>query len=116
VSALHNGRGAHAVRGPAVARVALAVGERTSARLKARPDVCRLERLVLFGACQAQGIVVGVEVWHVRGSHPTDPTKKSARPLTADKSKRPSTTSEGASWASAAARLLYRVSDFVTSL
>ena len=64
-------RRAHRRRARGAAHLALGARssarcEPASARHEARPDQGRLERLVLPGAGQAQGVVVGVEVWHVR--------------------------------------------------
>jgi hypothetical protein len=73
-------RGQHvtdAPSGPCVAGEALPGGKRSRARRKARRQLGQVERVVLAGATQAQWIVIGIEVWHVR-EPPYRPDKKSA--------------------------------------
>jgi hypothetical protein len=70
-----------------VARVALSTGELARTRQQARRELGQLERIVVAGGAQAQWIVVGVKVWHVR-EPPYRPGKKSARRIAADSSKR----------------------------
>jgi hypothetical protein len=69
------------------ARAAVSIGKCSSAQGEARRELCRLGRIALAGAAQAQWIVIGVEVWHVR-EPPYRPDKKSARRIAADSSKR----------------------------
>jgi len=69
------------------APVALAIGELSGSRRKARRQLGKVERVVLAGAAQAQWIVVGVKVWHVR-EPPYRPDRESARRIAPNSSKR----------------------------
>jgi hypothetical protein len=86
VPALRYEKRSDATSGPAMARAAPLIGELPGAQREARRELGQLERVLLTGAAQAQWIVVGVEVWHVR-EPPYRPDKKSARCIAADSCK-----------------------------
>jgi hypothetical protein len=77
----------HATPRPAVAPAAAPLGQLPGAQHEARRELGQVERVVFPGAAQAQWIVVGIEVWHVR-EPPYRPDKESARRIAANSSKR----------------------------
>jgi hypothetical protein len=79
-----------------------------------RVQLGRFEAVVVTSPVQAQRIVVGVEIWHVRGA--TLQTRRQVRALNARHQHRASGPEPGARTGSAAAASVYRVLDFVTTL
>ena len=74
----------------------------------------RLEAVVVTGPVEAQRIVVGVEIWHVRGA--TLQTRRQQGALNARHQDGASGPEPGARTGSVAAASVYRVLDFVTTL
>ena len=71
----------------------VAAGKVTSAARRGRLECRTVGRFALAGAGQARGVVVGVEIWHVRGA--TLQAQTRPRSAEAEPSERPSTVCGG---------------------
>jgi hypothetical protein len=65
-SAKRGERHGRSPRGPALTRVAVPVGETAGAARSGRPPADPVERIFFPVARQAQRVVFGSEIWHVR--------------------------------------------------